>query len=179
MPRIGYCTYIIQEFPPEVYFESEENPCVIGKFCSIGSRLKVYCGGNHRIDWVSTYPFEIVVDKKEKIEGHPSSKGGVTIGNDVWIGNDVSIMSGSVIGDGCCIGAGSVVRGKFAPYTILIGNPAKHHRNRFSIETARRLQKLAWWDWDLDDIRKILPELHSNKVNAFFAKVKEMGKWNE
>jgi acetyltransferase-like isoleucine patch superfamily enzyme len=31
--------------------------------------------------------------------GHPSTKGNVIIGNDVWIGGNVTIMSGITIGD--------------------------------------------------------------------------------
>ena len=30
---------------------------VIGNFCSIASNCNVYLGGNHRTDWVTTYPF--------------------------------------------------------------------------------------------------------------------------
>ncbi len=175
MPTIGKYTYNITEFIPEIYFEDADHQCTIGKFCSIGARLKIYCGGDHRMDWISTYPFQIVIDN-QKMEGHPASKGGVVIGNDVWIGNDVSIMSGSVIGDGCCIGAESVLRGKFAPYTVIAGNPAKSYKSRFSIGTVQKLQKLAWWEWELDDVRKILPELQSSNWHLLFQKAKQMGK---
>jgi virginiamycin A acetyltransferase len=178
MPNIGKYTYVICNEKPEVYFEDPDNMCSIGRFCSVGARLKVYGGGEHRMDWISTYPFEKVIDDKE-LKGHPSSKGPVIIGNDVWIGNDVTILSGSIIGDGCCIGAGSVVRGKFAPYTVILGNPAKVHRRRFSEDIARKLQKLAWWDWELEDIRKILPELHSSSWNLLFEKAKQIGKWED
>jgi len=30
---------------------------IIGNFCSIASNIKIYLGGNHRTDWVTTYPF--------------------------------------------------------------------------------------------------------------------------
>lgn len=178
MPKIGKYTYVICNEKPEVYFEDPDNMCSIGRFCSIGARLKMYGGGNHRMDWISTYPFENVIDGVE-VEGHPATKGPVIIGNDVWIGNDVTLMSGSIIGDGCCIGAGSVVRGKFEPYTVLYGNPAKYVKSRFSITTAKKLQKLAWWNWELDEIRQILPELHSSNWNLLFEKAQQMGKWEE
>ena len=178
MPHIGKYTYIISNDKAEFYFEDPEDMCIVGKFCSIGARLKVYGGGDHRMDWISTYPFENVIDEKELI-GHPATKGKVVIGNDVWIGNDVTILSGSVIGDGCCIGAGSVLRGKFAPYTVILGNPAKYHRSRFSISTAQKLQKLAWWDWDTDHIHAILPLLNSDNIEAFFEMAKQMGKWED
>jgi acetyltransferase-like isoleucine patch superfamily enzyme len=29
----------------------------IGSFCSIAENVKIFLGGNHRFDWVSTFPF--------------------------------------------------------------------------------------------------------------------------
>ena len=29
----------------------------VGNFCSIAANVHVYLGGNHRIDWITTYPF--------------------------------------------------------------------------------------------------------------------------
>jgi probable biosynthetic protein (TIGR04098 family) len=49
----------------------------------------------------------------------------ILIGRDVWIGYGAIILAGAEIGDGCVIGAGSVVRGKIAPFSVVAGNPAK------------------------------------------------------
>lgn len=61
----------------------------IGSFCSIGQYVTIFLGGNHRVDWVSTFPFgHVYVDELggPTVTGHPATKGDVTIGNDVWIG---------------------------------------------------------------------------------------------
>ena len=62
----------------------------------------MYLGGNHRTDWVTTYPFGHIhknIFNNFNDEGHTSTKGDVIIGNDVWIGENVTIMSGVIIGD--------------------------------------------------------------------------------
>lgn len=56
-------------------------------------------------------------------QGFLPSKGGITIGDDVWIGANCVILDGAVIGEGCVIAAASLVRGKLEPYGIYGGNP--------------------------------------------------------
>ena len=51
--------------------------------------------------------------------------GKIKIGNNVFIGNNCTILPNTIIGDNCIIGAGSVVRGKFAENSVIVGNPAK------------------------------------------------------
>jgi virginiamycin A acetyltransferase len=53
------------------------------------------------------------------------SKGGITVGNDVWIGANVVILDGAVIPDGCVIGAQSLVKGILKEYSIYAGNPLR------------------------------------------------------
>lgn len=50
---------------------------------------------------------------------------GIKIGNDCWIGAKVTILDGTVIGDHSIVAAGAVVTGKFPPYSIIGGVPAK------------------------------------------------------
>ena len=64
------------------------------------------------------------------ITSHPSSKGDIVVGNDVWIGYQSCILSGVTIGNGAIIGARSVIKGR-TPYAIVAGNPAKFVRYRF------------------------------------------------
>ena len=101
---------------------------IIGSFCSFADKIKIFLGGNHRTDWITTFPFiHIFTDVFDKIEktDHPTSRGDVMIGNDVWIGYGSTIMSGVKIGDGAVIAAGSLVVKDVDPYTIVGGNPAK------------------------------------------------------
>lgn len=54
-----------------------------------------------------------------------SSKGPVTIGNNVWLGNNVCVMPGVTIGDGAIVGANSVVTHDIPAYSMAAGVPAK------------------------------------------------------
>lgn len=47
----------------------------------------------------------------------------VRIGRNCFIGNRAILMPGADIGDNCIVGAGSVVRGKVDPNSIVIGDP--------------------------------------------------------
>ena len=143
----------------------------IGKFCSIANDVQIFLGGNHRIDWITTYPFSVLNSWPEAkdIKGHPCTKGDVIIGNDVWIGRKTLILSGVTIGDGAIVGARSVVTKDVAPYSIVAGNPAKLIRKRFDEKTIEKLLEIKWWDWNLEKIKKNLPLLLSNNIEQFFA----------
>lgn len=54
-----------------------------------------------------------------------TSKGGITIGSNVWIGENAAILQNVTIGDGAIIGANAVVTKDVPPYSIAVGNPAK------------------------------------------------------
>lgn len=54
-----------------------------------------------------------------------SSKGSITIDENVWIGEMVCILSGVHIGRGSIIGAGSIVTKDVPPYSLAAGIPAK------------------------------------------------------
>ena len=54
-----------------------------------------------------------------------SSKGSVTIKDNVWIGDKVTICPNVTIGEGSVIGANSVVTKDVPPYSIVAGSPAK------------------------------------------------------
>jgi len=87
---IGEFTYGV----PEILTYGSQNKLCIGKYCSIGQKVTIFLGGNHRNDWITTYPFNVLLPYYKNITGHPKSKGDVVIGNDVWIACGVTIMSG-------------------------------------------------------------------------------------
>jgi len=146
------------------------NKVVTGKYCSMARNIKFYLGGNHRVDWISTYPFTVFNEAAKGITGHPTSKGDITIGNDVWIGRDATIFSGVKIGDGAVVGASSVVGSDVEPYSIVVGNPARVIKKRFSDEVIEQLLKIKWWDWPAKKINKNIHLLCSDSLDAFIDK---------
>mgnify|MGYP001063714453 CR=1 FL=1 len=166
MPISGKYTYGI----PKIIWENKDAKLSIGKFCSIAGNCNIYLGGNHRTDWVTTYPFGHI---NKKIfnnfdgKGHPSTKGNVVIGNDVWIGDNVTIMSGVNIGDGVVIANNSHVVKSAAPYSIIGGNPAKIIKYRFTKEQIDKLLIIKWWDLDEEKINSITPLLCNNNIDEF------------
>jgi acetyltransferase-like isoleucine patch superfamily enzyme len=142
----------------------------IGAFCSVADRVQIFLGGNHRVDWVSTYPFAEFADRwptAKGIEGHPATNGDVVIGNDVWIGSAATILSGVTIGDGACIGADSTVTKDVRPYAIVAGNPARELRLRFAPETIEKLLAIRWWEWPDDRIAASVDLLSSDQIERF------------
>jgi acetyltransferase-like isoleucine patch superfamily enzyme len=142
----------------------------IGSFCSVADRVVVFLGGNHRTDWVTTYPFPALADRWETargIEGHPATNGDVRIGNDVWIGSNATILSGVAVGDGAVIGADSCVTRSIPPYAIVAGNPAVVLRRRFDQSTIEALLEIRWWDWSDEKIADNVMYLCSADIAGF------------
>lgn len=140
----------------EHHYEFLGDKLIIGKFCAIAEGVKfIMNGANHRMDGITTYPFNIFGCGWEKvtptIEQLPF-KGDTVIGNDVWIGQNVTIMPGVIIGDGAIIAANSTVVKSVEPYSIYGGNPAKFIKKRFSDEKIEFLLKLEWWNWSGEEI---------------------------
>ena len=157
---------------PQVFSWREGTTLKIERFCSIADGVIILLGGEHRIDWVTTYPFTKIFPKAKGFTGHPRSKGDIIIGNDVWLGTDALILSGVEIGDGAVVAARSVVTENVAPYSIMAGNPARRVRFRFDQSIIEALQKIAWWNWPLSKIEEAWPLLLSSGIEAFIAKYK-------
>jgi len=165
--RHSYGTPIIKRW------HDSDGDVTIGAFCSIGENVQIFTGGNHRTDWVSTFPFPAFSEWPEvqgRIDYCPT-KGDVVIGNDVWLGNDCLILSGVTIGDGAVIGARAVVAKDVSPYGIAVGNPATVKHLRFASEVVEKLMRIKWWEWSDDKIREYLPDILSSDVRAFIRKV--------
>ena len=155
---------------PKIHFDSSGVRLCVGQFCSIGEDVTIFLGGEHRPDWITTYPFSLMIPGESHHEGHHKTKGDVIIGNDVWLGFGSTLLSGVRIGDGAVIGAGAVVAKDIPPYAIAVGNPARVIRTRFSPEQIDALLRIKWWDWPMDKIQAQLPLLLSGQIDQFIAK---------
>jgi len=145
------------------HYEFLGDKLIIGKFCSIASGIEfIMNGANHVMHGVSTYPFNILGGDWQAFTPELTDlpfKGNTVVGNDVWFGQQVTVLPGITIGDGAIIGANSTVTKDVAPYTIVGGNPAQVIRPRFAPDVIQALEKLAWWQRDLDWITTHIPRL--------------------
>ncbi|HWA73958.1 MAG TPA: CatB-related O-acetyltransferase [Polyangiaceae bacterium] len=171
--QIGDFTYGL----PNAMEWGNDGKLFIGKYCSIAGGVTILLGGNHRPDWVTTYPFTAVLDtwpEAKGIAGHPSTRGDVRIGNDVWLGQHSTILSGVTIGDGAVVATCSVVTRDVPPYAIVGGNPAQLIKYRFSEAVIASLLEIKWWDWPESYVRSVLPQLVSADIETFLRKAYEV-----
>jgi virginiamycin A acetyltransferase len=121
----------------------------IGKYCAIGDDVKIICS-NHDIRFPCV---NFLLQQQILGETYLSSVGGlVTIGNDVWIGDNVVILKGVSIGNGAIIGAGAVVTCSVGPYEVYAGVPARLLKLRIDKTLIEPMQRLAWWNWDTEQM---------------------------
>ena len=148
-----------------------EHACVhVGSYCSIAVGVELVVGGNHRPDWVSTYPFRVLWGLPGALtDGHPRPEPDIEIGSDVWIGTEAMILAGVKIGHGAVIGARAVVTKDVRPYAIVGGVPAREIRRRFNDEQVERLLALRWWEWPEERVRASVDLLSSPDVDALLA----------
>ena len=140
----------------------------IGAYCSFANGVQILLGGEHRADWVTTYPFARMNHRlRGVIQGDPKSKGDVRIGNDVWVGREAMLLSGVTVGDGAVIGARSVVSKDVPPYAIVSGNPATIRRTRFPPDQIERLLAIQWWNWPKTRLDAAMPLLLKDDIEAF------------
>lgn len=155
------------------HYEFLGDKLIIGKFCAIASGVEfVMNGANHRMNSVTTYPFNIMGHGWEKntlaLEDLPF-KGDTVVGNDVWIGQQVTIMPGVNIGDGAIIAANSVVTKDVPPYHIVGGNPSRILKRRFDEELIDYLLEIKWWEWPAEKIFQNLDQLCSGDLTKIKA----------
>jgi acetyltransferase-like isoleucine patch superfamily enzyme len=142
---------------PNIKLWGEDEQVSIGAFCSIADGVTILGGGEHNTGWVTTFPLRIALGEEGAgRDGHPASKGPTRIGNDVWIGDGATILSGVTVGD---VGARAVVAQEVLPYHVVVGNPAREVRARFTPQVVAALLRIRWWDWPLERIRAQVADL--------------------
>lgn len=123
----------------------------IGRYCSFARALRI-SNRNHSLDFRSTNSIFCISSfgycQKDLIKHIPLS-----IGNDVWIGHNAIVMPNvTEIADGAVIGAGAVVNKNLPPYAVVVGNPARIVRYRFSKKVIEELLASRWWEKSLEEL---------------------------
>lgn len=125
--------------------------CVqIGKYCSIAEKETLLIDLNH--DYKSVFQGEVSF-LGEVIKGRRlPHKCSIFIENDVWVGHGVTIMSGVTIHNGAVIAANTLITKDIPAYAIVGGVPARILGYRFPTEVCKAMEKIAWWNWDMDKL---------------------------
>ncbi|MGF1759356.1 CatB-related O-acetyltransferase [Photobacterium sagamiensis] len=152
----------------------EVDKLIIGKYCSIASGAIFMLAGNqgHRHDWISSFPFDYEVFG-EKVKSGFERAGDTIVGNDVWIGSECVIMPGVTIGDGAVIGARAVVTKDVEPYTVVVGNPGKAVKKRFTEQQIAMLLDMKWWSWPLEKLQDNMDLMCSSDIEGLFERYRQ------
>jgi acetyltransferase-like isoleucine patch superfamily enzyme len=108
-------------------------------------------------------------DARQVPDPYPPARQATTIGHDVWIGQGAFLAPGITIGNGAVIAARAEVLADVAPYAVVAGSPAQPVHMRFPPATVARLQKSAWWRFNLLHLPPALladPEAFLDHVEA-------------
>lgn len=105
----------------------------VGEHSVIGANVDCYCVapveiGNHTV--ISQYSFLCTASHDIRDPSFALTTGPITIGSHSWVAADVFIAPGVSIGEGAVVGARSSVFRNVAPWTVVVGHPAKFLKHR-------------------------------------------------
>ena len=151
------------------HFDFIGDRLIIGKFVALAQGVQfIMNGANHPMTGLSTYPlstFGFAPQTGYVTEGDPS-RGDTVIGNDVWIGREAVILPGITVGDGAIIGARAVVSRDVPPYAVVVGNPGRVVRRRFTDDEITKLSVIRWWDWPVEKIARHATLIQGRDIDA-------------
>jgi acetyltransferase-like isoleucine patch superfamily enzyme len=157
--------------PNVVKYTGDSGRVIIGNFASVAPDADFYVGGLHRTEWVSQYGLRAMLDLPGAHEdGFTHGRGDIVVGSDTWVTNGCTVMSGVTIGDGAVVGTKAVVAKDVRPYAIVVGNPAREIRRRFSDEQVDALLRIKWWDWPTAKVKQHIELICSPDIDAFIAR---------
>ena len=160
---------------PKVRFPESGRKLTIGRYCSIADRVEILLGGNHRIDWGTTYPFSALPGlwpTAPETDDYHGSRGDVTIGNDVWLARARRFSRASRSAT-----APSSRPTPWSPRTCrpMPSSAATRRRSSATASTrrpSRRCSRPRWWDLPRDRIATLIPLLQSDRIKELVAAVR-------
>jgi acetyltransferase-like isoleucine patch superfamily enzyme len=157
--------------PKIVKYKGDTGRVIVGNFASVAYDAEFYVGGLHRTEWVSLYGLRAMLELPGAHEdGFTHGRGDIVVGSDTWVTNGCTVMSGVTIGDGAVVGTKAVVAKDVRPYAIVVGNPARELRRRFTDEQVAALLRIRWWDWPTEKVKEHVALLSDPDVDAFIAR---------
>jgi virginiamycin A acetyltransferase len=130
----------------------------IGRYSGTYPTVRAF-SGNHPMDRKSTHAFFFNPSLGYASRNSDIERTKLTIGNDVCLyHNAVILPSVKRIGDGAMVGAGAVVTKDVPDFAIVVGNPAKIMKYRFSEEMQRKIKASKWWDKSITELQKDMEE---------------------
>ncbi len=156
------------------HFDFIGDRLVIGKFVAIAQGAQfIMNGANHPMAGFSTFPFAMFgfPGAPDAGNGNPGFRGDTVIGNDVWIGREAVIMPGVTIGDGAIIGTRAQVTRDVPAYAVVVGNPGRVVKLRFSPGIVADLLAIRWWDWEPAKIARNIGLIAAADIDALRAAV--------
>lgn len=150
----------------------------VGRYCSIAAGVSIM-PASHQTDMFTTS--SMVYDSLLKHRAafyqdhhyenndvlnvtHETNHKSIEVGNDVYIGTSAILRRGIKIGDGAIIGAFAVVTKDVEPYSVVVGNPGRIVKKRYSDQQIKRLARLKWWNWNF---KKLMTFSHEKNIDKF------------
>jgi acetyltransferase-like isoleucine patch superfamily enzyme len=168
------------------YSNSPFDPAMrVGRYSSIAWQVSVM-GERHPTEWAATSPIfyqpvpggapnaglRAYRDSTQmNVREYDQGETAVTIGHDVWIGEQVLLKRGITIGSGAVIGARALVLEDVPPYAVVVGQPARVIKYRFSPELIARFLELEWWRFSAAEISKLPLERSDRFLDVLSEKI--------
>jgi acetyltransferase-like isoleucine patch superfamily enzyme len=112
----------------------KDGPLRIGPRVNIGAGCVIYASTRLEIGadtmlaaqcYVGGGRYRVLGRTDVPIADQPEPRLGVVIGDDCWLGAGAIVVDGVRIGRGSVVGAGAVVTKDVAPYSVMVGVPAR------------------------------------------------------
>lgn len=94
----------------------------------------------------------------------------IIVEEDVWIGINVTLLSGAHIGRGAIIGAGAVVRRNVPPYAVVVGNPGRIIKFKWSIDDIIEHEKKLYSKeerYTREELEQYIKSFEANKSKLY------------